>query len=157
MLFILTCATPLSEPQHRPDKNISYIDFGGLSSEPQYGILQATQNCSRGMVKALPSRLNETLESREWYLNFLVKFWVRLRCWMHLSVMKGASSVFWTYCLNSSFIPAHIMNSSHNHKHDTVSASRIELSLGSTKDRRIKLLLDDASEDLLLEELLPKR
>jgi hypothetical protein len=33
----------------------------------------------------------------------------------------------------------------------------MEFSLGSTEDRRTELLLEDASEDLLLEELLPKR
>ena len=31
-------------------KNDSYLDFGGSSSEPQYGILYASQYTSRGMV-----------------------------------------------------------------------------------------------------------
>ena len=38
-----------------------------------------------------------------------------------------------------------------------MAASRVELSLGSTYDRRAELSLEDAPEDRLLEELLPNR
>jgi hypothetical protein len=48
------------------------------------------------------------------------------------------------------------MNSSHGHRHDFASAPRTELALGSTYDWRAESSLDDASEDLLLEELLLK-
>jgi hypothetical protein len=41
-------------------------------------------------------------------------------------------------------------------RHDFASASRTELALGSSYDWRAELSLDDASEDLLLEELLRK-
>jgi hypothetical protein len=48
------------------------------------------------------------------------------------------------------------MNSLHGHRHDFASAPRTELALGSSYDWRAELSLDDASEDLLLEELLRK-
>jgi hypothetical protein len=48
------------------------------------------------------------------------------------------------------------MNSLHSHLHDFASAPRTELALGSSYDWRAELSLDDASEDLLLEELLWK-
>jgi hypothetical protein len=48
------------------------------------------------------------------------------------------------------------MNLLHGHRHDFASAPRTELALGSTYDWRARLSLDDASEDLLPEELLLK-
>jgi hypothetical protein len=48
------------------------------------------------------------------------------------------------------------MNSLHGHRHNFASAPHTELALGSTYDWRAGLSLDDASEDLLLEELLLK-
>jgi hypothetical protein len=49
------------------------------------------------------------------------------------------------------------MNSLHGHRHDFASALHTELALGSSYDWRAELSLDEASEDLLLEELLRKR
>jgi hypothetical protein len=48
-------------------------------------------------------------------------------------------------------------NSLHGHLHDFASAPRSELALGSMYDWRAGLSLDDASADLLLEELLRKK
>jgi hypothetical protein len=48
------------------------------------------------------------------------------------------------------------MNSLHGHQHDFASTPRTELALGSTYNWRVGLSLDDALEDLLLEELLLK-
>ena len=53
-------------------------------------------------------------------------------------------------------MPAPSMNLSHGHQHDFASAPRTELALGSTYDWRAGLSLDDASADLLLEEILLK-
>jgi hypothetical protein len=49
------------------------------------------------------------------------------------------------------------MNSLHGHRHDSISAYRTELALGSSYDWRVELSPREVSEDLRLEELLLKK